>query len=131
MEIIEPETANRLAKYGVRTIPSLLERCRTLEEQRTFAHGIGLSSRRIAQWVRRADLARIAGIGGEYVALLEAVGIESAMDLASRNPAELQRTLSVLNKRRRKVKRVPAVSNVEKWVHDAAKLPPLYQSMTT
>ena len=126
MEIIEPSTVNRLATYGIHSVDSLLERCRTEEDQRKFAHGIGLSTRRVSQWVRRADLARVGGIGGEYVSLLEAADIVSARDLSQREPKDLQELLRMVNKRRRLVKRVPALSNIQKWVRVAAELPPLY-----
>lgn len=128
MEIIEPSTVNRLESFGIRSIDHLLDRCRTAEEQRVFEHGIGLTTRRVTQWVCRADLARIGGIGGEYVALLEAAGVKSTGDLARRDAKELQALLSRINKRRRLVKRVPALSNVQKWIVSAKALPPLYQN---
>lgn len=129
MEIVEPSTANRLADHGVKSINALLNRCRTADEQRAFARDIGLSSRRVQQWIRRADLARITGIGGEYVSLLEAAGISSTIDLATRDAVEVRSLLKQLNDRRRMVKRVPAVSNLQRWIDAAGNLPPLHQEM--
>ena len=125
-EIIEPSTLPRLEAVGVKTVKSLLQECNSAESQRAFAQRIGLSSRRISQWVHRADLARITGIGGDYVMLLEAANINSTADLAQRQPEDVQELLYQVNKRRRIVKRVPALSNVQKWIHEAAALPPLH-----
>ena len=125
-EIIEPSTLPRLEAVGVKTVKNLLTVCNSAEKQRAFAQQIGLSSRRVSQWVHRADLARITGIGGDYVMLLEAADIVSTVELAKREPEEVQQLLYQVNKRRRIVKRVPALSNVQKWINEAAALPPLH-----
>ncbi len=128
-EIIEPSTLPRLEAAGVKTVKSLLRECDSAENQRAFAQKIGLSSRRISQWVHRADLARVSGIGSDYVLLLEAANICSTQELAKCDAKQVQELLYQVNKRRRIVKRVPALSNVQKWIDEAANLPPLHRAV--
>lgn len=110
---------------GVHSVENLLSLGRTPDGRRSLSVQAGVTSRRIFGWVKRADLARIKGVGGEYADLLEAAGINTVPDLSSQSPTELRELLNKVNKTKRLVKRVPSISRIEQWVNEAKRLPKL------
>lgn len=72
----------------------------------------------------RADLARVKGIGEEYADLLELAGVDTVPELARRNAVNLHKKLvEVAEEKKNVVRRVPAASEVTKWVAAAKELP--------
>ena len=69
------------------------------------------------------DLYRIKGIGSEYADLLEAAGVDTVVELATRNPANLYQKLVSTNMEKRLVRKVPFPSQVEYWIEQAKALP--------
>ena len=114
-----------LAGAGVHSVEHLLAAGRTPDGRRSLSVQAGVTSRHIFGWVKRADLARIKGVGGEYADLLEAAGIHTVPDLADQSPTELRESLNKVNKSKRLVKRVPSISRIEQWVNEAKRLPKL------
>ena len=84
----------------------------------------GISGKLLLKWINRADLARVKGIGEEYADLLELAGVDTVPALARRNAENLHKTLleaAAANKN--VVRRVPAATEVVKWVTAAKELP--------
>ena len=73
--------------------------------------------------MNRADLFRIRGVGEEYSDLLEATGVDTVPELSRRNPVSLVRQMHQVNERRHLVRRMPALSQVERWIGEAKVLP--------
>ena len=69
------------------------------------------------------DLFRIKGIASEYSELLEAAGVDSVPELAQRKSPALVAKMTVVNARKKLVRRLPTVSMVSRWVSQAKKLP--------
>jgi predicted flap endonuclease-1-like 5' DNA nuclease len=59
----------------------------------------------ILEWVNMADLFRIKGIGEEYSELLKEAGVNTVIELARRNPENLQETLVGVNDAKKLVRR--------------------------
>ena len=118
-------SARTLRKKGIRTTEALLKRAGTRSGRKSLAHLTKLKEREILEWVNRADLMRVKGIGAEYADLLEAVGVDTVKELRRRNPASLARMANALNDQKRMVRRLPTQSMITSWVEAAKSLDPL------
>ncbi len=115
--------AVRLRAAGVRTTHGLLARCRTPQGRKELAEVTGFSERTILEWVNRADMFRVRGIGSQYSDLLEAAGVDTARELAGRNPEVLLETLAKVNGEKNKVNKLPGLRQVKLWIETAKTLP--------
>jgi nucleotidyltransferase/DNA polymerase involved in DNA repair len=88
-----------------------------------LAAGTGFSEQTILEWVNRAYLFRIRGIGAQYSDLLEAAGVDTVRELANRNPDALLETLTKINAEKNKVNKLPGLKMVKSWVENAKSLP--------
>ena len=116
--------ARALRKAGVRTTEKLLKWAGTRAGRRDLANHTGLPAKQILEWVNRADLMRVKGIGEEYSDLLEAAGVDTCKELRNRNPLSLLVKLTQVNSNKRLVRRLPTEVMVKRWVDHAKKLPP-------
>ncbi|MDH3755522.1 MAG: DUF4332 domain-containing protein [Acidimicrobiia bacterium] len=116
----------KLAKAGVRTTEKLLAVGGDRKGRKALAAETGLSERQILEWVNRADLMRVKGVGEEYSDLLEAAGVDTCKELRKRKPANLHAKMLEVNsaKKRALVRRPPSLSEVERWVEHADTLRP-------
>lgn len=127
IEGIGPVYAKKLKSAGARTIESLLKKGATPAGRKELEDKIGVSQSQILEWVNRADLFRIKGVGNEYSDLLEAAGVDTVGELAKRNVANLYEKIVEVNKEENLVRRLPAFVQVEGWVRGAKKLSPVIQ----
>ena len=115
--------SNKLQAAGVTTQEQLLGSGCTPGGRKALSEKTGISAKLILGWINRADLARVKGIGEEYADLLELAGVDTVPELAQRNAANLQGLKEVAGERANVVRRVPSLSDVEKWVAQAKELP--------
>ncbi len=123
IEGIGPVYAEKLRAAGIRTIGALLSAGATPEGRKELAEKTGIGEEYILDWVNRADLMRIRGVGEEYSDLLEKAGVDTVVELARRNPDNLYEKLLEVNAEKRLVRRVPAREAVARWVEEAKTLP--------
>jgi len=123
IEGIGPTYAEKLASIGITTVEALLEQAGTPEGRKSIAERLGISPKRILEWVNHADLYRIKGVGSEYADLLEAAGVDTVMELARRNPESLYAKLVEVNQAKNLVRRVPSLDQVRDWIEQAKALP--------
>ena len=124
IEGIGPQFAEQLRGAGVRTTEALLERGGTRKGRQELADASGLTAARILEWVNRADLFRIKGIGSEFSDLLEVAGVDTVAELAQRNATNLAAALAkAVEERPSIVRRVPSESVVADWITQAKDLP--------
>jgi predicted flap endonuclease-1-like 5' DNA nuclease len=123
IESIGPVYAQKLREAGIATVEALLEAGATPKGRQELEEIAGIGGELILDWVNRADLMRVRGIGEEYSDLLEAVGVDTAVELARRNPQNLHQTLMEVNAKKKLVRRPPSESMVEGWVQQAKGLP--------
>lgn len=115
--------ADKLAEVGIRTTDKLLEHAASRAGRHALASETGLDESLILEWVNRADLFRIKGVGEEFSDLLEAAGVDSPAELAHRNAANLYETLLDLNEEKQLVRRAPSLHELEAFIDEAKKLP--------
>lgn len=115
--------ADQLAAAGIGSTTSLLKKGATRAGRKEIAKQSGVKAGQILQWVNRADLFRVKGIGEEYSDLLEAGGVDSVPELATRNAKNLWEHLVETNEAFSLVRRVPSLREVKSWIQSAKKLP--------
>jgi predicted flap endonuclease-1-like 5' DNA nuclease len=123
IEGIGPVHAGTLQGAGISTSEDLLERAGPKTGRDELAAATGISGKLLLDWVNACDLMRIKGIGAQFSDLLEAAGVDSAAELAQRNPASLAQTFGELNAARATTRRAPTEAMVADWVDQAKKLP--------
>jgi predicted flap endonuclease-1-like 5' DNA nuclease len=117
--------ATKLRKARVRTTEALLKTASTRTGRKQLSAKTGIPEKEILQWVNRADLMRVKGIGSEYADLLEVAGVDTIRELRRRNPSNLLETLIVLNTRKRLVRRLPTEGMVSAWIEEAKAVDPV------
>jgi len=122
IEGIGPANAARLEKIGVTSIEQLLRDGATPAGRRKIATDSGIDDGKVLEWVNHADLMRINGVGSEYSDLLEAAGVDSVPELATRNPENLHAKMIEVNAARKLVRREPSLSETQRWVAEAKTL---------
>jgi predicted flap endonuclease-1-like 5' DNA nuclease len=126
LEIIEgigPVYAQKLREAGIRTIEALLKIGATPAGRKEIQEATGIGAEFILDWVNRADLMRVRGVGEEYSDLLEKGGVDTVVELAQRNSDNLYQKLIEVNAEKRLVRRPPSRSMVDQWVQQAKALP--------
>lgn len=113
----------KLKEAGIGSIEALLEACAQKKDRDTLAAKAGISEKLILKWTNHADLFRIKGIAGEYAELLEASGVDTVIELATRKPENLAAKMAEVNEVKKLVRQVPSAKQVADWVDQAAKLP--------
>lgn len=122
IEGIGPAYREKLAEVGIRTTEKLLEVAGTKAGRKALAEQTGFSEAHILEWVNRADLMRIKGVGEEFSDLLEAAGVDSVVELATRNAANLVVKFAEVNDQKNLVNRVPSEAEVQGWIDEAKTL---------
>jgi len=123
IEGIGPKNAEKLARAGVRSTEALLERGRKPKDRKTLSAEAGISDTQILEWVNRADLFRVPGIGEEYSDLLEQAGVDTIVELSKRKAGNLQAAMAEVNAKKNLVNRMPSVGMVQGWIDAAKSLP--------
>lgn len=123
IEGIGRSNARTLRKAGIRTTEKLLRRAGNRSGRKELAKRTDLDEKAILEWVNRADLMRVKGVGEEYSDLLEAAGVDTCKELKHRNPASLLQKMTQVNSKKRLVRRLPTEVMVERWVEHAKQLP--------
>jgi predicted flap endonuclease-1-like 5' DNA nuclease len=114
--------AKKLSEAGVRTVEKLLQEGAGAKGRKALAEKTGIKETLILEWVNRADLDRIKGVGSEYADLLEAAGVDTVVELGKRVPANLLKKMEEVNAAKKLVRKMPVESQVTDWVEQAKKL---------
>ena len=122
IEGISHKQATSLRKARIRTVEALLKKGATRTGRRTIAAATNQTEKQILEWVNRADLMRVRGVGEEYSDLLEAAGVDTVKELRRRNPGNLLASMVEVNTKKRLVRRLPTEAMVERWVEHASDL---------
>ena len=112
-----------LKALRITTCSQLLAAAGKLEEREALARSARIAPELLLTIVRRADLARIKGIGVRFGQLLEELGVLDVAILARQNPQVLHEQLQRLNTAERLTRRSPTPGEVEDWVSRARSLP--------
>lgn len=118
-----PNLEGDLQVRGVFDTERLLEAARTPAGREALAGMVGVEPQIILELANRADLTRIWGVAGVYSDLLEHAGVDTVLELATRNPGNLHAKLVEVNAQSKRTRRVPSRSLVENWIAQAQALP--------
>lgn len=113
------EARSRLKRQGITYTDQLLERAGTATERRRLAARTGIAEAELLRLARRADLARIKGVGAIFADMLELVGINDVAALAGCDPTALHARLYALNADLRFARRAPTPDEVAVWIRQA------------
>jgi predicted flap endonuclease-1-like 5' DNA nuclease len=123
IEGIGETTAKKFNNLGVYTIDDMLAKGGTPDKREELAVATGFTENQILEWVNRADLHRVKGIGSEYADLLETAGVDNVAELAQRNPEFLTERLRAVNQEKQIIPNVPGTQLIEEWILKAKSLP--------
>ena len=115
--------AKKLVAAGITTTQALLKKGATPKGRKELEAQTGISGKLILEWVNHADLFRIKGVAEEYSDLLEEAGVDTVVELAQRNAANLYAKILEVNEAKQLVRRVPSQAEIEDWVAQAKGLP--------
>lgn len=123
IEGIGPAYAKKLAGAGVSTTGRLLKVAAHAAGRKDLAKQTEATTKQVLEWVNRADLMRVSGVGTQYSDLLEASGVDTVMELAQRNAQNLYEKMAEVNGAKSLVRVLPSPDKVADWVAQAAKMP--------
>ena len=112
----------KLRAAGIGSVEALLKAGANPAGREEIREATGIGDEFILDWVNRADLMRVRGVGEEYSDLLEWAGVDTVVELAHRNGANLHKKILEINEEKKLVRRPPSQGMVEQWVAEAKKL---------
>lgn len=115
--------AVKLRKAGVRSTNELLKKGATPAGRKQIGKDAGISEKLILEWVNHSDLFRVKGVGSEYADLLEEAGVDTVVELSKRKADKLLEAMKNTNAKKKLVRQLPGISNVQDWINQAKKLP--------
>lgn len=115
--------AAKLVEAGIAKTEQLLEAAADKKGRTKLAKETGISEKLILTWVNHCDLYRVKGIGPQYAEVLEAAGVDSVPELATRKADTLLKKMKEVNADKNLVRGLPAQKQVENWILRAKALP--------
>ena len=122
---IGPAYGEKLVAIGIATVDQLLEKGATAKGRKAIEEATGIDHGRILTWVNHADLFRIKGVGPQFSELLEAAGVDTVKEFATRNAANLCAKMNEVNEAKHLTKRVPTVAEIQRFIDEAKTLEPV------
>jgi predicted flap endonuclease-1-like 5' DNA nuclease len=121
---IGPAYSEKLIAAGIETVDQLLEKGATAKGRKAIEEATGIDHGRVLTWVNHADLFRVKGIGPQFSELLEAAGVDTVKELATRNAANLCAKMNEVNEAKHLTRRVPTVVEIQRFIDGAKALDP-------
>jgi predicted flap endonuclease-1-like 5' DNA nuclease len=111
--------AAKLRAAGISTVEALLEKGGDPKGRQDLETKTGIGHRLILRWVNHADLFRIKGVGKQYAELLEAAGVDTVVELATRNAENLYAAMVKTNEAKKLVRALPTQADAANWIAQA------------
>jgi predicted RecB family nuclease len=111
-----------MKKVGIRTTEKLLETAKSLKGRQMLAEKTDITQDQLLRVANMIDRMRVKGIGQDYAALLEAVGVSTIKELRNRNPGRLAEAMAKANSERKLVRVLPSEQTVGRWIDLAKQL---------
>jgi gas vesicle protein/predicted flap endonuclease-1-like 5' DNA nuclease len=122
MEDMSTEMKARLEAQGIQNTSQLLEHTQTKEERSELAYQSNVNDSDLREYVYRADLMRLTGVGEDTAMLLEEVGVNGCKDLRQRNPQHLHNKLAELQANAHIASTAPTQDQIAQWISQAKQL---------
>lgn len=119
----------RLKCCGVTNSRQLLRASGPFRARVVLSGKTGIDMASLAYITKRADLARVKGVGATFADMLEVMGVDTVERLAAWAPDALHRTLLDFNRAERFARRAPTLEEIECWVAQARELPILIDNV--
>jgi predicted flap endonuclease-1-like 5' DNA nuclease len=119
LEGVGPAFAEKLNAAGIKTTDDLLTTAGTKAGRKKLADDTSIDEGKILTWVNHSDLHRIDGIAGQTSELIEAAGVDSVKELATRNAANLAAKMQEINDVKNLSGRVPSADQLQKMIDQA------------
>jgi len=114
--------AEKLQTIGISSTDDLLEKGGTKRGREAIAEKTGIPESLVLTWVNHADLFRIRGVAGQFAELLEAAGVDSVKEFASRNAENLRIKLAEVNDEFGLSGKIPSSESLKEMIEFAKKL---------
>lgn len=111
--------AQKLEAAGIHTTDDLLKATATAQQRSALAKTIGIEGSALTEWINRADLMRLKGVGTEMANLLEEGGVDSCKELQHRKADNLYTRLKEINNSKKITHHAPTLAQVQEWIHEA------------
>ncbi len=115
------EVLQKLEAQGVMTTDDLLTHTATPSARAGLAKSIDVNPPELTEWINRADLMRLKGVGKEMANLLEEAGVDSTKELQHRRADNLYERLQALNQEKHITHHAPSLQQVQDWIDESAK----------
>lgn len=115
--------ARKLVAAGINTVDQLLEKGNNPKGRKALEEETGISGKLILTWVNHADLFRIKGVGPQFAELLEASGVDTVKEFATRNAENLAAKMLEVNELKHLTKAVPTAAQLQDMINQAKELP--------
>jgi predicted flap endonuclease-1-like 5' DNA nuclease len=122
---ISLDVRQKLKRQGISYTHQLLREAGSTEQRRQLAERSRIDDVALLRLVRRADLARVKGVGAIFADMLEMIGVDQVATLAEQDPLDLRARLQQLNAAERLARRAPTPDEVQQWISQARALPRL------
>lgn len=119
----------RLKGLGITNSRQLLIAAGKRRDRAGVIGATGIDAATLAYITKRADLARVKGIGATFSDMLEVIAVDTVERLASWEPAALHRTLHDFNQAERFARRAPTPEEIQSWVGQARLLPLIVEGL--
>jgi hypothetical protein len=114
---IEPQYRRELPKVGIATLDDLLSKTREKKERDELALRLLIPKELLIQWMEKAQLVQLNGLGIENLQVLEAVGISSISALATEDSGKLYEKIGQVSQTRIP----PQKTKIRIWIREARK----------
>jgi Domain of unknown function (DUF4332) len=114
---IEPHYQMELPRVGITTLDDLLSRTKEKKELDELALRLLVPKEVFVQWIEKARLVQVKGLGMKNLRLLEEAGIHSISDLAKENPDKLYEKIGELLP----ATSIPKKAKIRIWIREARK----------
>ena len=110
----------KLLAANITTVEELLAATDTAAKRNALVNQLGVNASQLTDWINRADLMRLKGVGTEMANLLEECGVDSCRELQHRVAANLHTKLKETNDAQLITHHAPTLAQVEEWIREAA-----------
>jgi hypothetical protein len=115
---IEPQYRMELPKVGISTLEDLLLKTAEKKEKEELALRLLVPKEILVQWVEKAQLVQLKGLGARNLQLLERVGIQSIAALAAEDPENLSLKIGPFSQGEPS----PQKTKIRIWTREARKI---------
>lgn len=117
---LDTSVQRKLETAGITTVEDLLKATTTPQQRSMLATKLGIQGSLLTEWINRADLMRLKGVGTEMANLLEVCGVDSCKELQHRKADNLHTKLKETNDAKKITHHAPTLAQVEEWIKEAA-----------